>query len=207
MAATRIRGLVGRGGSCARDGVDRQPNAAAPPSAARKARRPSMVMPRDYKHLRRGRRNNSRLATERSRVRDRPTRAAASRQSFRSRIRRYNFDRMPIPRWTRPLLIAVSLTLATPWPDVHGQGRAQSTSRATETALDRYVAAPDAAFTWHAVGTLPAEGVTATLIQMTSQRWLTEKEVEQPLWTHWITVITPEKVTTDIALLFITGGR
>ncbi len=114
---------------------------------------------------------------------------------------------MPIPRWTRPLLIAVSLTLATPWPGVHGQGRAQSTSRATETALDRYVAAPDAAFTWKAVGTLPAEGVTATLIQMTSQRWLTEKEVEQPLWTHWITVIRPEKVTTDIALLFITGGR
>jgi PhoPQ-activated pathogenicity-related protein len=114
---------------------------------------------------------------------------------------------MPIPRWTRPLLIAVSLTLSAPWPGVHGQSRAQSTSRATETALDRYVAAPDAAFTWKAVGTLPAEGVTATLIEMTSQRWLTEKEVEQPLWTHWVTVIRPEKITSDIGLLFITGGR
>src|SRR3954453_4734969 len=212
MAATRIRGLVGRGGSCARNGVDREPNAAAPPSAARNARRlPSTVMPRDYKHLRRGRRNNRRLAAARIACSRSTcacvTRAAARRQSFRSRITRYNFERMPIPRWTRPLLIAVSLTLATPWPGVHGQGRAHSTSRATETALDRYVAAPDAAFTWKAVGTLPAEGVTATLIQMTSQRWLTEKEVEQPLWTHWITVIRPEKVTTDIALLFITGGR
>jgi PhoPQ-activated pathogenicity-related protein len=54
---------------------------------------------------------------------------------------------------------------------------------------------------------LPATGVTATLIDMTSQRWLTEEEVERPLWTHWITVIRPEKVTGDIGLLFITGGR
>ena len=26
---------------------------------------------------------------------------------------------------------------------------------------------------------------------MTSQRWLTEQEVERPLWTHWITVVRP----------------
>jgi PhoPQ-activated pathogenicity-related protein len=31
--------------------------------------------------------------------------------------------------------------------------------------------------------------------------------VERPLWTHWITVVTPPKVTSDIGLLFITGGR
>src|SRR5436190_11083985 len=102
-----------------------------------------------------------------------------------SRITRYNFRRMSIPRWTRPLLVVFSVTLATPSPGVHGQARPQSTSRATETALDRYVAAPDAAFTWKAVRTLPAEGVTATLIELTSQRWLTEQEVERPLWTHW----------------------
>ena len=52
----------------------------------------------------------------------------------------------------------------------------------------------------------PAEGVTATLIDMTSQRWLTEKEVERPLWTHWLTVIRPQTVTSDIAFLYITGG-
>jgi hypothetical protein len=42
------------------------------------------------------------------------------------------------------------------------------------TALDRYVAAPDANFAWKAVRELPAEGVTATLLEMTSQKWLTE---------------------------------
>ena len=41
---------------------------------------------------------------------------------------------------------------------------------------------------------------------MTSQKWLTEQEVERPLWTHWLTVVRPEKVTSDVALLFITGG-
>ena len=74
------------------------------------------------------------------------------------------------------------------------------------TALDRYVAAPDASFAWKAVRELPAEGVTATLIEMTSQRWLTEKEVERPVWTHWITVVRPATVTSDIGLLYITGG-
>jgi PhoPQ-activated pathogenicity-related protein len=42
---------------------------------------------------------------------------------------------------------------------------------------------------------------------MTSQRWLTEKEVEQPLWKHWMTVVRPEKITSDIGFLIIAGSR
>jgi PhoPQ-activated pathogenicity-related protein len=96
--------------------------------------------------------------------------------------------------------VAVPLTMraAPPQPSA----RAHS----GQTALDRYVAAPDPSFTWKALRDLPAEGVTATLLEMTSQRWLTEQEVERPLWTHWLTVIRPAKVTSDVALLFITGG-
>jgi PhoPQ-activated pathogenicity-related protein len=83
---------------------------------------------------------------------------------------------------------------------------APSYARASQTALDRYVAAPDPSFTWKVLRDLPGGGVTATLLEMTSQRWLTEQEVERPLWTHWITVVRPDKITTDAALLFITGG-
>src|SRR5215216_3204940 len=79
---------------------------------------------------------------------------------------------------------------------------AVSTARASETALDKYVAAPDASFAWTVSKTLAAEGATATLIDLTSQRWLTEKEVEQPVWKHWLMVVTPEKVTSDIGFLF-----
>ena len=79
--------------------------------------------------------------------------------------------------------------------------------RTSETALDRYVAAPDASFAWKVVRALPAEGAAATLLEMTSQKWLTEKEVEQPLWRHWLTVVRPAQITSDISFLFIGGSR
>ncbi len=99
-----------------------------------------------------------------------------------------------------PLLV-IPLALASGW-------QAPKRDEARQTALDRYVAAPDASFAWKAVRDLPTEGagVTATLLEMTSQRWLTENEVERPLWTHWLTVIRPAQVTSDVGLLFITGG-
>jgi len=75
------------------------------------------------------------------------------------------------------------------------------------TALDRYVAAPDPNFGWKAVGELPvSQGMKATLLEMTSQKWLTEQEVERPLWKRWLTVIRPDNVTSDVGLVFITGG-
>jgi PhoPQ-activated pathogenicity-related protein len=102
------------------------------------------------------------------------------------------------------LLAALSTTfpLAVPAPPQPAAARALS----GQTALDRYVAAPDVNFSWAAARELPAEGVTATLIEMTSQKWLTEQEVERPLWTHWITIVRPATVTSDIGLLFISGG-
>ena len=119
----------------------------------------------------------------------------------------------------RLAVLALLATLATAFP--HALPAPQpATARAqpAETALDRYVAAPDANFSWKVVKELPAEGVTATLIEMTSQQWLTDKEVERPLWTHWITVVRPASaaakpaggergpLTSDIGLLFIGGG-
>src|SRR5215211_4395229 len=115
-------------------------------------------------------------------------------------------------RWlsSLPWVLSVGLVAAAQGPAISGQPPAQNPragfARASETALDRYVAAPDPSFAWKVLRDLPAEGATATLLEMTSQRWLTEREVERPLWTHWVTVIRPAKVTSDVALLFITGG-
>ena len=103
-------------------------------------------------------------------------------------------------------ILVVSLALA---PIAMRAAPQQASPRVSkpETALDRYVAAPDPNFAWKAVRDLPAaEGVKATLLEMTSQKWLTEQEVERPLWTHWLTVIRPANVTSDVGLLFITGG-
>ena len=94
--------------------------------------------------------------------------------------------------------LLTSFIVALPLTFVGPPQRASSRAQSPETALDRYVAAPDPNFTWKVVRELPAEGATATLIDMTSQRWLTEEEVERPLWTHWITVVRPASVTSDL---------
>jgi PhoPQ-activated pathogenicity-related protein len=88
-----------------------------------------------------------------------------------------------------------------------GQSQAPaSNARALETQLDRYVSAPDASYRFDVVNSLPAAGATVTLLNLTSQQWLTSAEIDEPVWRHWLTVIRPPTVTSDTALLFITGG-
>jgi PhoPQ-activated pathogenicity-related protein len=81
-------------------------------------------------------------------------------------------------------------------------------SRASDnqTALDRYVAKPDPEYSYKLVHTLPGDGGTAYVLEMTSQKWLTEQEVDKPIWKHWVTIIKPDQVNSKTGLLFITGG-
>jgi PhoPQ-activated pathogenicity-related protein len=74
------------------------------------------------------------------------------------------------------------------------------------TALDEYIAKPDSNYSFKLVKTMPGEGGTAYVLEMTSQQWLTEKEVDKPIWKHWLVIIKPDEVTSDTALLFIGGG-
>jgi PhoPQ-activated pathogenicity-related protein len=74
------------------------------------------------------------------------------------------------------------------------------------TALDDYVKKPDASYTYSVVDTIEGKGCTAYVLDMTSQTWRSEKEVDRTLWKHWVTIIKPEKVKSDIGLLWITGG-
>ena len=48
---------------------------------------------------------------------------------------------------------------------------------ADETALDRYVKAPDSHFKWELVNTMEGKGFKAYVLDMTSQKWRTEQEV------------------------------
>jgi PhoPQ-activated pathogenicity-related protein len=76
-----------------------------------------------------------------------------------------------------------------------------------ETALDRYVKAPDSNFKYSVVSRTSGEGVTQYVLDMTSQQYLSAAEVDRPLWQHWVTIVKPANVSTDIALLFIGGGN
>ncbi len=74
------------------------------------------------------------------------------------------------------------------------------------TALDRYVAAPDASYRYTLVRTLKYPGLTAYQLDMVSQTWRTAAEVDRPEWHHWLTIYKPDQVTTSTALLLIDGG-
>jgi PhoPQ-activated pathogenicity-related protein len=76
-----------------------------------------------------------------------------------------------------------------------------------ETALDRYVRTPDPSYKWNAVGNTVVSGVSISTIEMTSQTWRTEKEVDKPVWKHFIQVYKPANAKPGIALLFIAGGN
>jgi PhoPQ-activated pathogenicity-related protein len=87
---------------------------------------------------------------------------------------------------------------------VSGPPRPQA--RRDATPLDRYVAAPDPAYAWEPVRTLRGEGCVAHVLKMTSQTWLTPGDVDRTVWWHWLTIVEPETITSDIALLYIHSG-
>ncbi len=76
-----------------------------------------------------------------------------------------------------------------------------------KTALDDYVAKPDAAYAWRVVGTQKVPGGTVFTLEMTSQTWRTADEVSRPVWTHWLLVAKPDVVRYSTAFLMIGGGR
>ena len=73
------------------------------------------------------------------------------------------------------------------------------------TALDRYVAAPDPSYRYELIETILGDGYAAHVLEMSSQRWRDETEVDRPLWKHWLTIIEPEQVATGTELV-VDGG-
>ncbi len=74
------------------------------------------------------------------------------------------------------------------------------------TALDKYVATPDPSYHWELKNTVETPEGTLFVVDLTSQTWLSEKEVDRPVWKHWLVVFKPKGVTTNKALMFIGGG-
>jgi PhoPQ-activated pathogenicity-related protein len=54
--------------------------------------------------------------------------------------------------------------------------------------------------------TTKGDGFTTYLLNMTSQRWLTDKDVDRSIWWHFVAVVVPDKLQyKDKAGLYITG--
>src|SRR5262249_33623008 len=69
---------------------------------------------------------------------------------------------------------------------------------AEETALDRYVAKPDSTYSWKIVRTTSDNGLTQYVVDLKSQTWRTEKDVDRPVWQHWLTVVKPARPATSL---------
>ncbi len=83
---------------------------------------------------------------------------------------------------------------------------AASESLPTRTALDRYVHKPDDTYQW-TIENVSRAGTTTTIVaEMTSQTWLTPREVDRPRWQHWVTLVIPDEVKSDVGFLMISGG-
>ena len=103
-------------------------------------------------------------------------------------------------RWQRALpVVLIGLALA-------GCSRAEKAVQDEQTALDKYVAAPDTNYSFRVENTIRGKDFTTYILEMTSQAWLTTNEVDRPLWKHWVNIVRPDSVVHPKALLFIGGG-
>ncbi len=75
------------------------------------------------------------------------------------------------------------------------------------TPLDDYVAKPDPSYEYSVVRTIDGPRGRVAIVDMKSQTWRDEKEVNRTLWQHWLIIIVPDNVAFDTAWLWINGGR
>ncbi len=82
------------------------------------------------------------------------------------------------------------------------------------TALDKYVHKPDPTTTYSLANTWSGSldpygvfGYTVYVLELTSQTWRSPADVDPSVWKHWLTILVPDDVSFDKALLLIDGGR
>ena len=74
------------------------------------------------------------------------------------------------------------------------------------TALDHYVREPDSNYSYKVINTLYGDGYKTFILEMTSQQWLTAEQVNFPIWEHYMVIVAPDKLLSDIGFLTIAGG-
>ncbi len=78
---------------------------------------------------------------------------------------------------------------------------------AQPNAIEQYVDAQDTHYSWRIVTRTEHQTHTSIIAELVSQRWLTEAEVDRPVWHHWMSVVIPKQINSDVGLLWIGGGN
>ena len=74
------------------------------------------------------------------------------------------------------------------------------------TVIDQYVHSEDEHYNWRIVNKTDHQTHTALIVELISQQWLSEKEVDRPIWHHWLSIVVPKAPKSDVSLLWIGGG-
>ncbi len=74
------------------------------------------------------------------------------------------------------------------------------------SVLDDYINNVDPYTEYSVVSSETGFGYTSYVLDLTSQKWLTDAEVDHPVWQHWIVLIVPWEVDYETAFLLINGG-
>ena len=98
-------------------------------------------------------------------------------------------------RWMGALAAGLALAAATP-----------ALAQDKLAPLDRYVHAADPAYGWKLIGTYPAPDETTYVLELTSQTWRSAKDVDHPVWEHWLTIVRPTQLKSSTAMLVIGEG-
>lgn len=70
-----------------------------------------------------------------------------------------------------------------------------------------YAAKSDASYEYKPHKKIKGNGYTTHILRLTSGEWLTTAQVQDPKWWHWVHIVVPDTVTSNIGMLFINGGR
>jgi PhoPQ-activated pathogenicity-related protein len=75
------------------------------------------------------------------------------------------------------------------------------------TGLDDYVGLEDDSFAWKIIKSTKSDGMQTIVLDMTSQKWRTQDDVNRTKWQHWVTIAVPAQVRSNIGFMWIGGGR
>jgi hypothetical protein len=73
--------------------------------------------------------------------------------------------------------------------------------------LDLYVTTLDTNYSFRLVNTIPNATHTTFILEMVSQAWLRQTDVDCPIWKHWLVIVEPARLTNEqTSFLFIADG-
>ncbi len=76
-----------------------------------------------------------------------------------------------------------------------------------KTALDEYVYQDDPTYKWELVKKVAGKLSDTFMIKLTSQTWRTKKDVDRPVWDHWLVVVKPKELKSEKAFILVGGGK